>query len=363
MRKASAVAIRGRLAVVAAFAIGPLLALGGVGCRGILGIDEDVPLLTDAAGGGEGGGGGDGGAGDGAPGDGGPNADGPLPEGGDAGLVAVDRRFAQWPLPVPSPLLSNFTLTSDTVTDKTTSLVWQRGDATPPSKSYPDGVAFCGALTIGGQTDWRLPTRIELLSILDYGQASGFVNATVFVPGAQPAATDLMWTDSISLLRAKLDDHFFVDLRIGVVGVASSAQVSSLVRCVRGGPTMTPAIPLVASNGAARDLRTGLLWQLDPIATTMLVADAKNACAALVLGGFSTGWRLPNVRELASLVDESREQVPLLPSAFLPGPALRYWSATTRANPPTANFAVDFGTANIHQDDFASELKAVRCVR
>lgn len=344
----------------ASFAL--LFTLAGAGCRGILGIDEDVPLLgADGGGGGVG----EGGSRDGASDlDAAGRSDGANSDAAsDAGLTAVDRRFAQWPLPPPSPLLSGYDLAAETVTDKTTTLVWQRGDPMPPTKSYPDAIAFCNAFAGGGQTDWRLPTRIELLTILDYGQPSGFVNETVFVPGAQPRASDSAWTDSLSLLRAKLDDHFVIDLSFSLVSVASSGQVSNQVRCVRGGPTTSPIERFAVSNGTARDVRTGLVWQIDPIPTTKLLADAKTTCSSLVLGSFSTGWRLPNIRELATLVDESREVTPLLPPVFLPGPVARFWSATTRANPPTANFAVEFGTANIHQEDFSTELRAVRCVR
>ena len=335
-----------------------------VACRGVLGIDEDVPLLPSGAG------------------EGGATDDGATPEAGidgagssaasdaavgfdaafDAGVTTVDRRFAVWPLPPVRPLLSSYDLTADTVTDKTTGLVWQRNDASPATMSYGQGVTYCSGLTLGGQTGWRLPTRIETLTILDYGQSAGLLNNTVFVNGALPAAPSEQWTDSNSLLRAKLDDRFVVDVLLGLVTIASTVQNSNIIRCVRGGPTTSPLTRYDVVGGAARDVRTGVVWQVTPLATTMLLADAKLACESLPLGG-TGGWRLPSVRELVSLVDESREVAPLAPALFQPGPTARFWSSTTRATPATANFAVDFGTANVHQEDFTMEKLSVRCVR
>jgi hypothetical protein len=349
----------------AALVLGPVLAAAVVlSCRGILGIDEDVALVpapTNAEAGplddrgartGESGTTAD------------ATADAPVgfDAAFDAGAVPVDRRYAVWPLPAVKPLLSNYDLTPDTVTDKTTGLVWQRSDASPPTGTYGGGVAYCKGLTLGGQTGWRLPTRIELLTILDYGQLGVFLNQTVFVDVPQPPSITGAWTESKSLLRAKLTDRYTVDVSDGFIDIAPNDYVSNLIRCVRGGPTTSPVARYDAANGAARDVRTGFVWQVTPLATTMLLADAKLACANLALGGTS-GWRLPNVKELASLIDEAREVAPLMPEIFQPGPTARFWSDTTRANPPTANFAVDFATANIHQEDFTTEKRSVRCVR
>ena len=75
------------------------------------------------------------------------------------------------------------------------------------------------------------------------------------------------------------------------------------------------------------------------------------------------GFRLPTVRELASLVDESREVAPLLPPALQGGPAPRFWSSTPRAKSPAATYVVDFASANIVAEESAAAVLSVRCAR
>ncbi|MBS2014162.1 MAG: DUF1566 domain-containing protein [Deltaproteobacteria bacterium] len=336
--------------------VSAVLALGA--CRAVLGIDEDVPLLPDGADGGPGGG--DGATGDGAGGD--ASSDGASTDAAeDGGTVPVDRRYAVWPLPDPRPLLSNYDLTPDTVTDKTTGLVWQRQEPTPVSASYSAASTYCDDLDLAGKQDWRLPTRIELLTILDYGQPSNVLNKTVF-PDSPQAGGTIAWTSSLSLLRAKLTDRFLVDLDLALVTLSGNDQLSNLYRCVRGGPTTSPANRYAVTAETARDVRTGVTWQRKAFPGIQGFDAAKASCAALSIEGAS-GWRLPTVRELVTLIDEAREVVPMVPTIFDAGPKARYWSQTIRANPATAAYAVDMDTANVHQEQIASAEMAVRCVR
>jgi hypothetical protein len=51
------------------------------------------------------------------------------------------------------------------------------------------------------------------------------------------------------------------------------------------------------------DTKTGLMWQDDAVGSTMTWANAITTCENLTLGGYSD-WRLPNIRELKSIVEE-----------------------------------------------------------
>jgi hypothetical protein len=92
-------------------------------------------------------------------------------------------------------------------------------------------------------------------------------------------------------------------------------------------------------------------------------------CEGLSWGGFED-WRLPNVKELRSIVDESRDS-PAIDASVFPntpyyGPitddnAGQYWSSTARSYNSFALY-VEFGTGFSHFYE-QPELRHVRCVR
>jgi hypothetical protein len=63
---------------------------------------------------------------------------------------------------------------------------------------------------------------------------------------------------------------------------------------------------LKATTSVVRDAVTWLMWESITSTTTKTWNDAKIYCANLTTGWFSD-WRLPNIRELLSIVDYSRQ--------------------------------------------------------
>ena len=64
-----------------------------------------------------------------------------------------------------------------TITDTETGLMWQKATA-PGTYTWQDALAYAEGLElpIGGYTDWRLPNRNELQTLLDYSQYSPSIN-------------------------------------------------------------------------------------------------------------------------------------------------------------------------------------------
>jgi len=95
--------------------------------------------------------------------------------------------WAEWPMPngpadvgtgAPNP--ASYTDNLDgTVTDNVTKLMWQQAEA-PGYYSQADALAYCSMLSLGGHRDWRLPSAIEIVSIVDYGQSNSAISATLF---------------------------------------------------------------------------------------------------------------------------------------------------------------------------------------
>lgn len=78
-----------------------------------------------------------------------------------------------------------------TVTDNNTGLMWQKQDdgaaynwyqtsGTYDTTYNPSSQDVCGSLNLGGYSDWRLPTKKELITIVDYAIGPK-INATYFL--------------------------------------------------------------------------------------------------------------------------------------------------------------------------------------
>jgi len=73
---------------------------------------------------------------------------------------------------------SSYTDNGDgTVTDVNTGLIWQQ-DVT--SLNWEEALAYCEELNLGGYTDWRLPNKNELRSLVDYSRYNPAINTTYF---------------------------------------------------------------------------------------------------------------------------------------------------------------------------------------
>jgi len=120
-------------------------------------------------------------------------------------------------------------------------------------------------------------------------------------------------------------------------------------------------------NGTVTDNVTGLMWIKDPVAAgrsgTYTWEGALTACEGLTYAGFSD-WRLPNVRELASIVYFGTSINPRVYTAyFVNTQAAGYWSSTSTNTGFSDAFCVYFTvTAFITVDDMG-DSRYVRCVR
>jgi hypothetical protein len=102
-------------------------------------------------------------------------------------------------------------------------------------------------------------------------------------------------------------------------------------RCVRGRAWCENQF-VDAGNGTVRDEATGLVWQQTDDSRTRDWPEALAYCQSLELGG-ERGWRLPNVKELQSIVDY-RRHAPALDERFLKmsDPKGWFWSSTTHGD-------------------------------
>jgi hypothetical protein len=148
--------------------------------------------------------------------------------GGDQGgqdFTAIDAAWANWPIPAAAPAPSDYTIGTDTVLDNVTGLLWQR--TVVKSLAWENAKTYCRTLNLGGHSSgWRLPTLIELESIVDYGTSSPAIDATAF-PGT---ASDYFWSAAPYVTNVSF--AVMVDFGAGYLagGIRSTSR---WVRCVR----------------------------------------------------------------------------------------------------------------------------------
>jgi hypothetical protein len=117
-------------------------------------------------------------------------------------------------------------------------------------------------------------------------------------------------------------------------------------------------------SGTVYDTKSKLTWQQTVSTATYTWNAATTYCsgAGASLGG--TGWRLPTIKELQSVVDLSQAAYPFIdPSAFPSTPSATFWSATLIRGPvPSYAWVVSFDRGFTKLDSVSS-TNNVRCVR
>ena len=115
-------------------------------------------------------------------------------------------------------------------------------------------------------------------------------------------------------------------------------------------------------DGTVTDNCTGLMWQADTgnDERGLNWCSALAYCEGLELGDHSD-WRLPNVRELQSIVDYGRVD-PSIDPAFDAVSSL-YWTSTSLADGPGLAWDVSFLDGLTSWGDSGSRIHLVRAVR
>jgi len=274
---------------------------------------------------------------------------------------------------------SSYTDNGDgTGTDNVTGLMWQTymGE----KLSYYDAFAKADTLSLGAYTDWRMPTLKELYSLIKFtGQSSGENSITMYIdtnffdqPLGSPRPIDAQtWSANQYFgLTMQADSTVFgvnfVDGRIKGYpqyqpGSNNTVPRSMYARMVRGNPAYGINDFVDNGDGTVTDLATGLMWQQADDGISRDWEAALAYAENLNLGGY-TDWRLPNAKELQSIVDYTRcpdsSNSAAINAIFQttmindpngnPGQYPYFWSGTSHrdgTNPCTRAVYVAFGEA------------------
>lgn len=149
-------------------------------------------------------------------------------------------------------------------------------------------------------------------------------------------------TDSV----ATYDDAYYATSEIFDIGVPWPDPRFTLTYCEDTGPCTVQDADCDAesSNNIVLDNLTGLVWSVNAnLAGLRTWANALSFANGLTVCGYGD-WRLPNSKELLSLVDRSQSE-PALPSEnpftnIQPGEDDLYWSSTSYASDPDGVWAL-----------------------
>ena len=250
-----------------------------------------------------------------------------------------------------------------TVSDNVTGLMWQQADG--GEMTWEAAAAYAAGLALGGHQDWRLPTAHEAYSIMKHGAINPALDTAAF----SASAAEYWWTRDVLASDAT---RVWVTNAGGGIGPHPKSETISAggtkrfhVRCVRGAaaPVAVGPIHHMTDNGdgTVTDSDTGLMWQKGETTATLTWEGALQYAEGLSLAGRSD-WRLPNIKQLQSINDETMTG-PSLDTAYFPGAgSVPYWSSTTIVNSAGQAWTQDFqyGIAS-----YAAKTTAlrVRCVR
>jgi formylglycine-generating enzyme required for sulfatase activity len=118
------------------------------------------------------------------------------------------------------------------------------------------------------------------------------------------------------------------------------------------------------SNGTVYDTRTKLTWQQNAPSTEYSWSEAKAYCAGTGASLPGTGWRVPTIKELQSIVDDTTWGPAIDKTAFPATAAGYYWSSSPRARTSSSVWVINFSQGDwVAYDVTLAYAFNVRCVR
>ena len=117
------------------------------------------------------------------------------------------------------------------------------------------------------------------------------------------------------------------------------------------------------SRDVITDSKTGLEWQdnNESNSTKRSWQGAIDYCESLSLNAYDD-WRLPNINELKTLIDRSKEQ-PAIVNGFEYVQSDSYWSSTSIVDHENVAWFVYFYNGSVFGDPPKDDNLYVRCVR
>ena len=256
--------------------------------------------------------------------------------------------------------------------DKDEVFTWHDGDSTGTASAQDTGDFITYANTtenagkgLCGLTNWRLPTVQEIESLASYNSVPAI--DTNYFPNTRDVDGEWYWTAEVDTANSN-SNVWAYNAYAGSTASAASSN-SYYVRLVSSSDAVGAWFSDYSDSrytdhedGTISDQRTGLMWMKCTYGLSgtncntgsatsgdwqaaFVASDTSNA-ANDNTGTFTyTDWRLPNKKELSSIVDLGNHSPAINDMAIFPNTqSATYWTSTPSAADDTKAFTIDFAT-------------------
>ena len=232
-----------------------------------------------------------------------------------------------------------FIANGKTVLDTVTGLLWQVTDG--GEMTFVQAKTYCDTLTLGGYTDWRLPNPHEAFSILNHDVTNPAIDVNYFTK----TAAEYWWSGTQQV--GDPSKVWCTNAGGGIGNHPISETISAggakkfHVRAVRDVQApKTIQTQWVQTNQMVYDSLTQFYWTPFLSSDTLTWEQALTYAEQLIHAGYSD-WRLPNIKELQSINDESRSN-PSVSTVVFPQVGVKsIWSSSSLPNQTTKAWYLD----------------------
>jgi Protein of unknown function (DUF1566) len=206
-----------------------------------------------------------------------------------------------------------------TITDKNSGLMWLQ---TPKGKiTWDQAMEKVKNYEYAGYSDWRLPTMKELYSLINFNGSTGrsaassvpFIDTNYFDfsygnTGAGERFIDSQFCSATRYVSTTMNNNptiFGVNFADGRIKGYPQYYKTYYALYVRSNPNYGINDYVNNGDGTVTDEATGLMWMQDDSGSPMNWEEALAYAQKSAFGEYSD-WRLPNAKELQSIVDYTR---------------------------------------------------------
>ena len=221
------------------------------------------------------------------------------------------------------------------VRDNRSNLIYKMNNGSGTwSKAMADAAAFSGL----GLT-WRVPSIKEIIYLLDWSKSETMYDEMLgyeYETGYVWSSTEYV-DDEVSAWAADIDYGYTYSI------AEKEGNELDIIFCT--GVELTNQF-INNHNGTITDMNSGLMWSQENLGGYIFHEnrnwpDAIDACNELALGGF-TDWRMPNMKELHSIMNPAIDDHPFDNEHFLISVFIDYmWCSTTNEGYTEDAFVLD----------------------